>query len=96
MNLGPDSNGIGLLHQEKTLQGLKSWVWLPKFRRTFGVLQYFSSKIRLLGDHPNFRKKGSRSEKAISELSESSGVFLEQLSEFEIPLNPFSEWHLTT
>ena len=28
---------------DKNLQGLKSWVWLPKFCRTFGVLQNLSS-----------------------------------------------------
>ena len=41
------------------------------------------------GDHSNF----SGVKRSFSELSESSGVFSEQLSEYEIP---FSEWHPTT
>ena len=52
------------------------------------------------GDHPNFRKNALGVKKPFSELSESSGVFSEQLSEFKIPFSeykiPFSEWHPTT
>ena len=52
------------------------------------------------GDHPNFRKNALGVKRPFSELSESSGVFSEQLSEFEIPFSeyeiPFSEWPLTT
>ena len=52
------------------------------------------------GDHPNFRKNALGVKRPFSELSESSRVFSEQLSEFEIPFSeyeiPFSEWHLTT
>ena len=54
------------------------------------------------GDHPNFRKNalGVKRPLSESELSESSGVFSEQLSELEIPFSeyeiPFSEWPLTT
>ena len=52
------------------------------------------------GDHPNFRKNALGVERPFSELSESSGVFSEQLSELEIPFSeyeiPFSEWPLTT
>ena len=52
------------------------------------------------GDHPNFRKNALGVKRPFSELSESSGVFSEQLSEFKIPFSeyeiPFSEWHPTT
>ena len=52
------------------------------------------------GDHPNFRKNALGVKRPFSELSESSGVFSEQLSECEIPFSeyeiPFSEWHLAT
>ena len=52
------------------------------------------------GDHPNFRKNALGLKRPFSELSESSGVFSEQLSELEIPFSeydiPFSEWPLTT
>ena len=52
------------------------------------------------GDHPNFRKNALGVKRLFSELSESSGVFSEQLSELEIPFSeyeiPFSEWPLTT
>ena len=52
------------------------------------------------GDHPNFRKNALKVKRPFSELSESSGVFSEQLSELEIPFSeyeiPFSEWPLTT
>ena len=52
------------------------------------------------GDHPNFRKNALGVKGPFSELSESSGVFSEQLSELEIPFSeyeiPFSEWPLTT
>ena len=41
------------------------------------------------GDHPNFRKNALGVKRPFSELSESSGVFSEQLSELEIP---FSEY----
>ena len=51
-------------------------------------------------DHPNFRKNALGVKRPFSELSESSGVFSEQLSELEIPFSeyeiPFSEWPLTT
>ena len=51
-------------------------------------------------DHPNFRKNALGEKRPFSELSESSGVFSEQLSELEIPFSeyeiPFSEWPLTT
>ena len=47
------------------------------------------------GDHPNFKKNALRGKTPFSELSESSGAFSEQLSEFEIPFLeneiPFSE-----
>ena len=36
------------------------------------------------GDHPNFRKNALGVKRPLSELSESSGVFLEQLSEFRV------------
>ena len=53
------------------------------------------------GDHPiDFRKNALGVKGPFSELSESSGVFSEQLSELEIPFSeyeiPFSEWPLTT
>ena len=52
------------------------------------------------GDHPNFRKNALGVKRPFSELWERSGVFSEQLSEFEIPFSeykiPFSEWHPTT
>ena len=52
------------------------------------------------GDHPNYRKNALGVKRPFSELSESSGIFSEQLSEFEIPFSeyeiPFSEWHPTT
>ena len=37
-----------LLRWEKSLQGVKSWAWLPKFCRTFGVLQNLHSTSSLL------------------------------------------------
>ena len=40
-----------------------------------------------------FQENALGVKRPFSELSESSGVFSEQLSEFEIP---FSEWHPTT
>ena len=43
------------------------------------------------GDHLNFRKNGLGVKRPFSELSESSGVFSEQLSELEIP---FSEYEI--
>ena len=56
--------------------------------------------IQKPGNHPNFRKNALGVKRPFSELSESSGVFSEQLSEFEIPFSeyeiPFSEWHPTT
>ena len=59
-----------------------------------------ASKTQKPGDHPNFRKNALGVKKPFSELSESSGVFSEQLSELEIPFSeyeiPFSEWPLTT
>ena len=52
------------------------------------------------GDHPNSRKNALGVKRPFSELSESSGVFSEQLSELEIPFSeyeiPFSEWPLAT
>ena len=52
------------------------------------------------GNHPNFRKNALGAKRPFSELSESSGVFSEQLSELEIAFSeyeiPFSEWPLTT
>ena len=52
------------------------------------------------GDHPNFKKNALGVKRPFSELSESSGVFSEQLPEFKIPFSeyeiPFLEWHLTT
>ena len=51
-------------------------------------------------DHPKFRKDALGVERPFAELSESSGVFSEQLSKFEIPFSeyeiPFSELHPTT
>ena len=58
------------------------------------------AEVQKPGDHPNFRKNAPGVKRPFSELSESSGVFSEKLSEFEIPFSeyeiPFSEWHLTT
>ena len=52
------------------------------------------------GDNPNLRKNALGVKRPFSELSETSGVFSEQLSELEIPFSeyevPFSEWPLTT
>ena len=52
------------------------------------------------GGHPNFRENALAVRRPFSELSESSGVFSEQLWEFEIPFSeyemPFSEWDPTT
>ena len=53
---------------------------------------------------PQFQEKVPKNALGVkgpfSELSESSGVFSEQLSELEIPFSeyeiPFSEWPLTT
>ena len=57
-------------------------------------------KFQKAGDHPNFRKNALGVRRPFSELSESSGVLSEQLSEFEILFSeyeiPFSEWPLTT
>ena len=57
-------------------------------------------KPQMPGDHPNFRKNALGVKRPFSELSESSGVFSEQLSELEIPFSeyeiPFSEWPLAT
>ena len=50
------------------------------------------SFIQKPGDHPNFRKNALGVKRPFSELSESSGVFSEQLSEFEIP---FSEYEIS-
>ena len=65
-------------------------------RRSFA----FAFIIQKPGDHPDFRKNALGAERPLSELSESSGVFSEQLSELEIPFSeyeiPFSEWPLTT
>ena len=51
-------------------------------------------------EKPNLRKKALGVKRPFLELSESCGVFSEQLSEFEIPFSeyeiPFPEWHLTT
>ena len=51
-------------------------------------------------DHLISGKNALGVKRPFSELSESSGVFSEQLSEFEIPFSeyeiPFSEWHPTT
>ena len=51
------------------------------------------------GDHPKFRKNALGVKRPFSELSESSGVFSEQLSELEIPFSeyeiPFSEYGLS-
>ena len=51
-------------------------------------------------NHANFRKNALGAERPFSELWESSGVFSEQLSEFEIPFSEyeiaFSERHPTT
>ena len=56
--------------------------------------------VRSLGTTPIFRKNALGVKRPFSELSESSGVFSEQLSELEIPFSeceiPFSEWPLTT
>ena len=64
---------------------------------TWDIVSIFVQKP---GDHPNFRKNALGVKRPFSELSESSGVFSEQLSEFEIPFSeyeiPFSEWHPTT
>ena len=58
------------------------------------------SRIRSLGTTPISGKNALGAKRPFSELSESSGVFSEQLSEFEIPFSeyeiPFSEWHPTT
>ena len=64
----------------------------------------FLSRIAQLpqkpGNHPNFRKNALGAKRPFSELWESSGVFSEQLSEFEILFSeyeiPFLEWHPTT
>ena len=60
----------------------------------------FGSQIQKPGDHPDFRKNALGVKRPFSELSESSGVFSEQLSELEIPFLeyeiPFSEWPLAT
>ena len=49
---------------------------------------------------PQFQENALGVKRPFAELSESSGVFLEQLSEFEIPFSeykiPFSEWHPKT
>ena len=62
--------------------------------------RFVSNKIQKPGDHPNFRKNALGVKRPFSELSESSGVFSEQISELEIPFSeyeiPFSEWPLTT
>ena len=59
-----------------------------------------TEKFQKPGDHPNFRKNALGVKRPFSELSESSGVFSEQLSECEIPFSEyeisFSEWHSTT
>ena len=58
------------------------------------------TNIQKPGNHPNLRKNALGVKRPFSELSESSGVFSEQLSELEIPFSeyeiPFSEWPLTT
>ena len=40
--------GVYKIRARKNLQGLESWVWLPKFCRTFGVLCEGSSAGFLL------------------------------------------------
>ena len=68
----------------------------PKHIITF---KRFIVLIQEPGDHPNFRKNALGVKRPFSELSESSGLFSEQLSEFEIPFSeykiPLSEWHPT-
>ena len=65
----------------------------------YGLL-FWKSIHQKPGDHPNFRKNSFGVKRSFSELSESSGVFSEQLSEFRNWFSeceiPFSEWHLTT
>ena len=54
--------------------------------------------IQKPGDHRSFRENALGVKRPFSELSESSGVFLEQLSEFEIQFweyeIPFSEYEI--
>ena len=60
----------------------------------------FQTQVRSLRTTPISRKNVLGVERPFSELSESSGVFSEQFSEFRDWLSeceiPFSEWHLTT
>ena len=71
------------------------------WRFSVGSKKFLLKKIiQKPGDHPNFRKNALGVKRPFSELSESFGVFSEQLSELEIPFSeyeiPFSEWPLTT
>ena len=90
--------------------GLSSGPWPENSRRPWlseiPCRKGVSGKLRCCwkaqkpGDHPNFRKNALGVKRPFSELSESSGVSSEQLSELEIPFSeyeiPFSEWPLTT
>ena len=55
------------------------------------VMMARSNVIQKPGNHPNFRKNALGVKRPFSELWERSGVFSEQLSEFEIP---FSEYEI--
>ena len=73
---------------------------LMRFIKAASKIDVSPPIIQKPGDHPNFRKNALGVKRPFSELSESSGVFSEQLSELEIPFSeyeiPFSEWPLTT
>ena len=96
-----------LIRRQRTTTNLKAgkaasvfWPPFPLYARAFfPVVRHFFLNQKP-GDHPNFRKNALGVKGPFSELSESSGVFSEQLSELEIPFSeyeiPFSEWPLTT
>ena len=81
----------------------RSWLDLRNCQKKTSQKLKLSQDVSIchnLEDHPNFRKNALGVKRPFSELSESSGVFSEQLSEFKIPFSeyeiPFSEWHPTT
>ena len=87
----------------KSKEKQKSTKICENLRQTADMASFVPSSLsnyQKPGNHPNFRKNALGAKRPFSELSESSGVFSEQLSEFKIPFSeyeiPFSEWQPTT
>ena len=95
--LDPSTTASGLLSLATTGKRVENSPYERGSKKPFWEGDPF---LRKPGDHPDLRKNALRVKRPFSELSESSAVFSEQLSEFEIPSSeyeiPFSEWHPTT